>query len=83
MGGFERDSDVQQCTTGNKTSSGGLRCTHCHIVQIHNCTARVDRVSTYHETSDTKLAILTFLNQTNIHTIIILSPSLIWSGFCV
>ena len=37
------------------------------MVQMHSCATKVEEVSTFHETLDTKIAILTFLSQANIH----------------
>ena len=42
-------------------------CSFSAMVQMHGCASKVEEVSTFHETRDTKIAILTFLSQANIH----------------
>ena len=42
-------------------------CPFSAMVQMHGCASKVEEVSTFHETWDTKIAILTFLSQANIH----------------
>ena len=39
------------------------------MVQVHGCASKVEEVSKFHETRDTKLPIVTFLSQANMHLI--------------
>ena len=57
-------------------------CPFSAMVQIHGCATKVEEVSTFHETWDAKIAILTFLSQANIH--FITSWALRWNDltFC-
>ena len=44
-------------------------CPFSAMVHIHGCASKVEEVSTFHETCDIKITMLTFLSQANIYIV--------------